>query len=215
MFCAGLLRQRPTDNLRSKDISPTFRHGVVVTGTLSSVELMAATGATYRQVSYWAHRGYIGDGSRGSGNYHSFDADDVAFTLALVAVSAVVKSGFTETVKAANTGTGEFMVIGPNDTHRGDDLDALLSEIGPAALVVRVPAIALVAPRSSSSPTGERGVTCEVSGLTGARHNAGRPASHPLQDRQNPAGEPCTLTTAGPDEGNHGSAVDAVAARKG
>lgn len=44
--------------------------------TISSTELMALTGATYRQIDYWCSRGYIhpvGEDTPGSGKHRRFD----------------------------------------------------------------------------------------------------------------------------------------------
>jgi hypothetical protein len=64
--------------------------------TVDSKELMALTGATYRQIDYWCSQGYIqavGGGSPGSGNRRRFSKSVVAKVKLVVRVSNAFSRG--------------------------------------------------------------------------------------------------------------------------
>lgn len=50
----------------------------------SSSELMAMTGATYRQVDFWCRAGYLQETAHGSGSARTFTPDEVATVHAVV-----------------------------------------------------------------------------------------------------------------------------------
>jgi hypothetical protein len=101
---------------------------------LSSAEVRRRSGATYRQLDYWAQEGYLRPSVRpagGSGTIRLYSQDDVVIAITLVAVSRVLRDWNMYALVAAALQSGErrFTIGGPLAS-LSVDVDAIGSKGG-------------------------------------------------------------------------------------